>query len=89
MAQLRRGESQAGVIQRFVNLTMDTVEDVERYTSQSSGEWGAFPGTPVQVGALTTAFAPNHNWEYLIPYEITTERSGTVTGELPLKFILQ
>ena len=89
MHRFRKGEGNVSVRHRHVPIVMDTVGDVERYVAQSTGTVGLFPGPPVQIAALDVSFDAfadtKFESEYLIGFEVLTDRTRPVRGALPLR----
>ena len=89
MRRFRMGEGRVFVRHRQVPLMMDTVGDVERYVAQSTGTVGLFPGPPVQVAIVEVDFdsfaGSEFEAEYPIGFQLLTDQSGPVNGEIPLR----
>ena len=89
METFRAGEGNVNVGARQVPVMMDTVGDVERRVAQSVGTIGLFPGPPVQVAIMEVQFdvfaGAEFDSEYLVRYEVLTDRSAAQEGEIPLR----
>ncbi len=89
MEEFRMGEGSVLVRKRQVLYMMDTVGDVERYVAHSAGTVGIFPGPPVQIAIVDIAFdafaSSDFKSEYPISFELLTDRSSPVEGEIHLK----